>query len=118
MGTVVLIIFMFGSFSCSTPYILKQIELVDGKARNINNANVIAVYTKSRQLIDFPKKSPAKVTLDSIIGEIRDENGQKKIINIPLTEVDTMWVKKADNPRSLLKIISGLGYIWIGLLVF
>jgi hypothetical protein len=109
-----LIIFMSVSFSCSS-YFTKKVHLQEGetaKQQKLEHAKVFTVYTKSRQLIIFPKKTPAVVTGGNIVGFSEDNTGKTKLVSIPLSESEVLWVKKWNAGRTFLTTLAGLGAIW------
>lgn len=115
---VMLIIFMSVSFSCSA-YYTKKVHLQEGetaKQQKLEHAKVFTVYTKSRQLIIFLKKTPAVVSAGNIVGFTEDNSGQTKLVSIPLSESEVLWVKKWDAGRTFLNTLAGLGAIWACLL--
>lgn len=112
---MMLIIFMSVSFSCSA-YYTKKIHLEEGKEQKLEHARVFTVYTKSRQLIIFLKKTPAVVTGGNIVGFSEDNAGLKKLVSIPLSEAEVLWVKKWDAGRAVLNGLAGLGVAWACLL--
>jgi hypothetical protein len=117
-ATIVLIILMSVSFSCSA-YYTKKIHLQEGEKaqqQKLEHAKVFTVYTKSRQLIMFLKKTPAVVTKGNIVGFSEDNSGQTKLVSIPLSEAEVLWVKKWDAGRAFLNGLAGLGVAWACLL--
>jgi hypothetical protein len=115
---VMLIIFMSVSFSCSS-YYTKKVRLQEGetaKQQKLENAKVFTVYTKSRQLVMFLKKTPAVVTKDNIVGFSEDKTGKTKLVSIPLSEAEVLWVKKRHAGLIFLKSLAGLGVAWACLL--
>ncbi len=118
-ATVMLIIFMSVSFSCSA-YYTKKVHPQEGKRKQqkLEHARVFTVYTKSRQLIVFLKKTPAVVSAGNIVGFTEDETGkgQKKLVSIPLSESEVLWIKKWDAGRTFINTLAGVGVFWICLL--
>lgn len=113
-ATVMLIIFMCASFSCS-PYYTKKVHLQEGetaKQQKLEHAKVFTVYTKSRQLVMFLKKKPAVVTKGNIVGFSEDKTGKTKLVSIPLSEAAVLWVKKWNAGRTFFTALAGLGAIW------
>ena len=118
-ATVMLIIFMSVSFSCSS-YYTKKIHLQEGetaKQQKLEHAKVFTVYTKSRQLVMFLKKTPAVVTKGNIVGFAEDKTGKTKLISIPLSEAEVLWVKKWDAGGTFINTFAPLGaFFFYGLL--
>ncbi|MCX6580965.1 MAG: hypothetical protein NT166_12375 [Candidatus Aminicenantes bacterium] len=114
-ATIMLIIFMSVSFSCNSFY-TKKVHLEEGKKQKLEHAKVFTVYTKSRQLIIFLKKTPAVVSAGNIVGFTEDNSGQIKLVSIPLSEAEVLWVKKWDAGGTFLNTFAGLGAIWVCLL--
>lgn len=110
-ATVMLIIFMSVSFSCSA-YYTKKVHLQEGetaKQQKLEHAKVLTVYTKSRQLIIFLKKTPAAVIGDNIVGYTEENTGQKKLVSIPLSEAVVLWVKKWDAGGTFISTFAPIG---------
>lgn len=114
-AAVMLIIFMSVSFSCSS-YTTKKIRLQEGNTWKMEKARVITVYTKSRQLITFLKKTPAVVSAGNIVGFTEDNSGQKKLVSIPLSEAEVLWVKKWHAGGTLVATLAGIGVCWLVIL--
>lgn len=113
---IMLIIFMSVSFSCSA-YYTKKIHLEEGKQQKLEHAKVFTVYTKSRQLVMFLKKTPAVVTKGNIVGFSEDNTGKTKLVSIPLSEAEVLWVKKWDAGGTFINTFTPLGaFFFYGLL--
>ncbi|HLP48656.1 MAG TPA: hypothetical protein VK469_22130 [Candidatus Kapabacteria bacterium] len=115
-ATAMLIIFMSVSFSCNS-YYTKKIRLQEGRPLVEGNTKILTVYTKSRQLIEFLNKTPAVVFGDNIVGFIEDETGHKKIVSIPISEAEVLWVKKWDAGGTLVATFAGVGVFWLFYLI-
>jgi len=118
-AAAMLIIFMSVSFSCSS-YYTKKVRLQEGetaKQQKLEHARVLTMYTKSRQLIVFIKKTPAVVSAGNIVGFTEDETGKKKLVSIPLAEAEVLWVKKWDAGGTFINTFAPLGaFFFYGLL--
>lgn len=92
-----LFIFICFTFSCTT---IKQINLVKGESLN-KRGSVITVFTKSGDLIEFADQKPAKIALGKISGTVFDKSGVPRIVSIPLSEAEVVWVE-AESVKPLL----------------
>lgn len=100
-----LFIFICFTFSCTT---IKQINLVKGESLN-KRGSVITVFTKSGDLIEFADQKPATIALGKIVGTVFDKSGVPRIVSIPLSEAEVVWVEAESVKPLLLLPLAAVG---------
>jgi hypothetical protein len=109
-----LIVFISFTFSCTS---IKKIRVHGPRTEKISTAKIITVYTKSKQLFEFPTERPAKIVGDKIVGNTVDKSGNRMEVSIPLWDAKVIWVKKTHTELIILTpfaIIGGLFSILMG----
>lgn len=112
---VMLFIFICFTFSCTT---IKQINLVKGESLN-KRAGILTVFTKSGDLIEFSDERPATIAQGKISGTVIDKTEGARIVSIPLSEAEVVWVK-AESVKPLLLlplaaygVLASFGFIYM-----
>ena len=104
---VTLIAFIGVMFSCNAT--VKKVRVHEPSAWQGKNTKILTVYTKSKKLFEFSRKKPAKIVGDNIVGQIKDNTGEKKEVSIPLSDARVMWVKKIDVESVILTPFAVIG---------
>jgi len=103
LAVLTLFAFVLFDFCC---YSVKRVrpEQVIGK-----DVNVRRIIKHSGELLEFPKEAPAKVTDNKIV--------TPQSVVIPLSEVETLWIKKFDLAKTALLAVGVAGTCFLGLYV-
>lgn len=104
---IVLFIFICFTFSCTT---IKQVNLVKGESLN-KSADILTVFTKSGDLIEFSDEKPATMAQSNIIGTVFDKKGVAEIVSIPLSEAAVVWVKSESAQPLILAPLAVYGIL-------
>lgn len=104
--------FVVFTFSC---YSTKQEKIETVVSKKGTKAKILALLKKSGERIEFPKGEPGKIVGDKIVGEAVDETNEKKPVSVPISEVDQVWIKKANTFLGILTVsavVVGLALIF------
>jgi hypothetical protein len=116
------IAFAIFTWSCTVKSI-QPVKLETAQKKGLEKLDIKGVIKKTGEKIQFSKKSPVRVTDDTIAGEPVIPKGDTKIVSIPLSEVSVLLVKKVDKGKSFvasLGIVAGVigVVIIIGLILY
>lgn len=87
--------FVVFTFSCYST----KIEKIGSDVSYKGKTRILSVLTKSGERFEFPKGEPGRIFGDKIVGEAVDEAIGSKPVSIPISDVDVVWVKKADTGK-------------------
>jgi hypothetical protein len=112
---VMLFIFICFTFSCTS---IKQINLVKGESLN-KRTGILTVFTKSGDLIEFSDERPAKIEQGKISGTVIDKTEGARIVSIPLSDAEVVWVRSESAqplllvPLAVFGILASVGFIYM-----
>lgn len=115
LAILTMIFFMAFSFACQS---IKPKRVETTNFKNGKITKVYQVQKKSGERISFAKDDPAVIIDNRVKGETMDDDGRVTTVNIPLSEIELIWVKKVNVGKTVLGIGAGyLGYVALATLV-